>query len=85
VASLGHVRLQAVVRDTRFAHSCEGIALADASILSTTTSYPYKKIITLNTEQLFNFLFIVISISFVIEVALLQYHIFDVYYKTETF
>ena len=60
-------------------------SLADASILSTTTSYPYKKIITLNTEQLFNFLFIVISISFVIEVALLQYHIFDVYYKTESF
>ena len=57
-------------------------SLADASILSTTTCYPFKKtIISLNTEQLFNFLFIVISISFVIEEALLQYHIFDVYYK----
>jgi hypothetical protein len=34
-ASLGHVRLQAVARDSRFARYCEDNTLADASILAT--------------------------------------------------
>ena len=34
-ASLGHVRLQAVARDSRFARYCEDNTLADAPILNT--------------------------------------------------
>ena len=34
-ASLGYAGLQAARRNTRFARNCEGIALADAFILST--------------------------------------------------
>ena len=39
-ASLGHERLLAVVRDTRFARYCEENTLADASILATKYHYP---------------------------------------------
>ena len=39
-ASLGHVRLQAVARDSRFARYCEDDTLADASILLTIYRYP---------------------------------------------
>ena len=39
-ASLGHERLLAVVRDTRFARYCEENTLADASILTTNNHYP---------------------------------------------
>ena len=39
-ASLGHERLQAVARDSRFARYCEDNTLADASILTTNKHYP---------------------------------------------
>jgi hypothetical protein len=34
-ASLGHARLQAVARDSRFARYCEENALADAFVINT--------------------------------------------------